>query len=238
MKINLHYVIILLLLLCISGCGEIEFEPSIPPLELGTISPNRVPGTVILPDQQIPTTQPSAETLNAIEPIDGFNSEQAMEICSEELSWGDTERGGCLQPGGSKHYLWINPEEVIEIEINISDPNLLGFLLATDNRAGALEDFHDDRGSLGVSVIALIIEVPVTGAACTTVLGCVGGVTLLSITGYYVIDNIDSVAEDLGSFAESSIQVKYYYCRIQGNSDQACRDAYNIGSSEIGEPND
>jgi hypothetical protein len=228
MKKIFHCTLNILLLLFLSGCGEIEYTASVVPLELGTPDPN----------QQIPQSQLPSEDLITIEPIADLNSKQAIKICTEDLSWGDTDKGGCLQPGGSKYYFWNNPEEVIEVKIDTSDPNQLGFLFAADNRVGSKEDFQDDFTSFIVGIIGFGLEVPVAIAACTTIAGCALGAGALSLTGYHINETVDSMEENDKAFGKSNRQLDFYYCRIQGNSDQACRDALNISSSNVGEIND
>ena len=76
MKKFFHCTLNIILLLFLSGCGEIEYTASVVPLELGTPDPN----------QQIPQSQLPSETLTTIEPIADLNSKQAIKIYTEELS--------------------------------------------------------------------------------------------------------------------------------------------------------
>jgi hypothetical protein len=111
--------------------------------------------------------------------------------------------GGCLQPGGLKYYLWINPEEVIEVEIDTSDPNQLSFLFAADNRAGSKKDFVDDFKSFTIGLFAFGLEIPGTIVACTTIVGCALGFGALSLTGYHINETVDSMVENDEAFGKS-----------------------------------
>lgn len=227
-KRAIHYLLLIIFLFNLNACGEIDYTPSVVPLELGTIDPN----------QQIPESPVLLPALNSIEPMTGLNSEQAIGICTEGLSWGDAAAGGCLQPGGLRYYIWIEPDKVIEIELNTSDPNQSGFLAAADQRAASIEDFHDDVRLAIIGVFAFGFEIPLALLACTTIWGCALGGGALALTGYGISEVGDSIIEDIASFEIASIRMEYYYCRIQGNSDNACREALDMNVSELEEPDE
>ncbi len=234
-------ITIIPLLSFLYGCGEIEFEPSVVPLELGTIDPAQMPEEIVPTQSSHGELQEGGgqqEPLRTIEPVAGLDSEQALRICTEALSWGGADRGACLLPGGTHYYFWMTPDVIIEVEINTSDPNQMGFLQATDRRAGSKEDLSEDARLAIVLSAVFFAEIPLTLFACATVVSCALGGTVIVGTGYGISELGDSIVEEFQAIEKATQQTRYYYCRIQGNSDPACRDALDMHSPEPGGTNE
>ena len=132
----------------------------------------------------------------------------------------------------------MTDNEIIEVELNTSEPNQMGFLQASDSRAGSKEDLSDDAGLAFVAGVAFVLEIPLTASACAPVIGCALGGAALVGTGYAISELGESIVDDIQMIDKATQQTRYYYCRIQGNSDQTCRGILDMHSPEPGGTNE
>lgn len=218
---------------------EIEFTPDVIPLELETV-----------PEQPFKEPMPESEQelseLSTEEAVpEGnakpeFDSSDAIELCGNDLTWGNKTMGACLAPGGNSYYIWKSPTDIYLVPVNPNDPDQVGFLQAVIGRNGATASMQKGARTGGWSVAALFVTVVGFPFACMfgTVVGCIVDGGAILVAGGLLYDAGSDFIEDWDTFQSHSAQAEYYICKLQGYSDPFCRDSAGITSEQLGGRNE
>ena len=216
------------LVISLSSC-DIGFEPQVTPLVIPTVGPQPFQGDIETSETQLPTVP--AGTVTPTAGFGEFNSSQAIELCQEIEYFGDERIGSCLAPGGETYFVWISKDQVMEVS---RDSDFLGaFRTAAGLREGALNE-RSQR------TISLIGEISLLGFTTVGLGLCVAGAIPGPQQGLLLLGcGIDvaswlyfasQVPTDAEAWVNSHIQsnqqtadAEYNYCRMEGNSDAACR---------------
>jgi len=170
--------------------------------------------------------------------VEGLTSAEAIARCGgRTLTSGDTTRGMCLAPGGETYYVWIDPNEVMEVVRDTDDPNQGPFQTAAAavvNDREAIERGEWTRVGAGFGtaggVFGFITTCP------TTIVGCYAGMLAIMAGVGAVIASNDALACDKYRLETHVRQTQYYYCLMQGNDDGTCRQTAGITETELGGP--
>jgi hypothetical protein len=247
LRIGLVVLVAISLLVCPLAAGgfglgganaQIAFTPNVstlvltrtvegPGLELGaTVEPRVTPV-----ETHIPVTDGAWM-------VEGLTSAEAIARCGgRTLTSGDTTRGMCLAPGGETYYVWIDPNEVMEVVRDSGDLNQSGFqvaaAVAVNDRVAVERGQWTRVGAFGGAVGAVLAFPP---ACLATLVGCFGGA--LAIMGGVggAIAASDALACDQYRLETHIRQTEYYYCLMQGNDDGTCRQTAGITETELGGP--
>ncbi|HLE05004.1 MAG TPA: hypothetical protein VI729_10400 [Anaerolineales bacterium] len=165
-----------------------------------------------------------------------FTSSDAMQLCGSELLWGDGTMGMCLAPGGNSYYVWTGPSEVMIVPVDATNPNQLGFLQAVIDRSANEGRMDEAERTAALSFAGLFITVVGFPFACAfaTLVGCIIDGAAVLVTAGLLAEAANSYTTDREDFETHSVQAKYHFCRMQGNTDQACRDAAGITPEQLG----
>ena len=122
------------------------------------------------------------------------------------------------------------------VPVDANDPNQLGFLQAVINRSSDMGRMVGGTRSAGWGVAGLFVTVigfPFARVFASLV-GCVIDGAAVLVTAGVVAEAASSFSDDLNTFETHSAQADYYFCRMQGSSDQSCRDAVGITTEQLG----
>ena len=221
-------VIGVLLSVSLSAC-EFQFESQITPLVLATAPPQYLPGAVGASTSEQPTLP--AATVTPSRGFGVFNSSQAIELCARLEMVGNERVGSCLAPAGETYYVWIEPDNVLEVARN--DEYLDEFREAATKRVEALGVLADewyggwwDLPVLGISTFGLTLCV--AGAApgpqqIPLLAGCGLDIAAWLGTGIKLANDANNTANAVIEWYDRSMDAGYNYCRMEGGSDADCR---------------
>jgi len=209
-----------------------KFESSIPTLQFPTAPPQ--PFQQFSPQEAEPPP-PFEEAPPSSSELSTIDSATALTVCGQELSWGDETVGMCLAPGGASYFVWTNEGNAIQVPINPLDFSQAGFREAAEARAGAVEEVRSELRSIIFEGIGFGASLAAFVPACATVLGCAVDIVALSVTGGLLAESGNSIVTNVDTFDSSAVQADYFYCRMQGESDSACRESSGISDEVIGE---
>ncbi len=212
----------LIFLALLVGC---EFEPDIDPLILPDAPPQAFQSASEEGGEIVEPVQQTAG--GGVIGLAGFNSAQVMVQCGDQLTWGDEEVGICDVPGKDSFYLWVDPNQVIEVEAG--DPDLLQFQQAAQNRIDAREGYQGALGDIGIETGAFFFEVAVLLPACAIIVLCLADAAALVLTGVAIANTADSGVNNYIDFLDETENANFYICLIQDSPEQQCRDTYITG---------
>jgi hypothetical protein len=236
----------LILVAALAGC---RFEPSIPPLEVGTAPPQpfgaAVPGSAE-PPAVLPETPPASPPVAGGLPR---TSSEARALCGEDLlygdSYGDEDVGYCLAPGGDTYYVWLTPDQVFEIATNEADTNQARLLRAIRARRAQLTTARQTElplvgsilgvgGGLALAAKTCGAAILATGPWIGAVLCVVGGLGFIG-AGLSTVSAADRGSTALVLVQTAEKQAAFYLCLVQGGSDRACREQTGITDEQLEE---
>ncbi len=215
----------LALAVLLSGCGEVSFTPHVTPLVVGTAQPQVTWGTV--------AATPGAPVVTPV--ADDFDSSDALELCGEDLRWGDVITGMCLAPGGAEYYVWTSPDDVAIVDADLTDPRLLGFLQSAIALQAAGDRFWRGVGTnwwrvglFGVTFVGLPVACIGGGPV-----GCLIDGAAVLVSGGLVYDLGASLVDDIDAYTSSYRVAHYYFCLLQGGSDAPCRESSGMTQEDL-----
>ena len=219
----------------LAGLVGCKFEPDIEPLILPD-APQQ-PFMEFKPGEG-KVQESSPEVVTPAPSFDVLRSRDAIEFCQQKEYFGDKDVGSCLKPEGESYYVWIAPDNVQLVDRN--NPYLQSFRFVALNRKAKLDKI-DDKVHKWPDLFLLVIEVYAAGGTCggaivsgssgvglPIALGLVGGCIASTGALGYTADGITRDAEDLAeaiiSFLSLEPDAEYNFCRMEGYSDEECRD--------------
>jgi hypothetical protein len=122
--------VFLIFSILVSACGEIDYTPHVTPMILGTLE---TPSIFQTPESLATEIPPKL--------LDLLTSDEAIDLCEEREYHGDETMGSCLAPGGDSYYVWISPEEVMEVDR--TNEFLQAFRFAALNRSDKIGDIQE-----------------------------------------------------------------------------------------------
>lgn len=226
--------------LCWILCGGVvlvgcKFEHTIPTLEFPTAPPQAFQQfSAEEHDLSTQIPEPSSSSAGFLE----LDPATALAMCGRSLSWGDETVGMCIAPGGSSYFVWAKDGPVIEVPFDPLNTNQEGFRRAAEARASAIESVRTEVRSVFFEGIGFGASLLAFGPACATVLGCAVDIVALSVSGGLLAESGSSIASNIDTFDTMLAQSDYFYCRMQGGSDLACRETSGVYGDAIGEGNE
>lgn len=157
-------------------------------------------------------------------------------MCQEREFYGDAEVGTCLAPGGESYFVWVAPDDVRVVER--ADPFLQAFQFSALNRAESENTFFEMlQGWWQIPLV--LIEATTVGFTCGGAVGsaltgaglvatgplaagCVASGTALGYTADQITRDAQTLVDASTGFARHEAVARYYFCRMEGKSDEEC----------------
>jgi len=216
--------------------GGCDFQEDLVTLEIPTAPPQ--PFQALLPEEG-PEVQPAEQEAEGPSRAFGYiTAEDAIEICQGDEFFGDENVGTCLAPGGEGYYIWIDSDTVILVDRE--NPYLQSFQMAAlgldisqdtylekVRRWPVLIPLFFSVGTAGWTCGATVVSVISVVAAPTSPWwagGCVVSLATFGVTAYLISDDAKTGARAFIESLEREADARYNYCRIEGGSDEPCRE--------------
>jgi hypothetical protein len=166
---------------------------------------------------------------------DNFDSSDALELCGEDLRWGDANTGMCLAPGGAAYYVWTSPDEVAIVYADLTDPRVLGFFQAASGLQAAGVRIDRGLGTASWRVGAFAATFFGLPFACIGggLVGCVIDGAAVLVTGGLVADLGASLVDDVNVYMSNYRVAHYFFCLLQGGSDAPCRESSGMTEEDL-----
>lgn len=166
-----------------------------------------------------------------------MTSTEAIEACRDREYYGDETMGSCLAPGGDSYYVWISPEELMEVDRNNEYLQAFRFsALNRSNEIGEMRELIRSWPNLPLFFIEIVGIGPLCGGAIVSIMsgagivatgplagGCVGDVIALGVTADKITRDAEELANSVNDFYIYQIEAVYNFCRMEGKPDEQCK---------------
>jgi hypothetical protein len=138
--------------------------------------------------------------------------------------------GMCVAPGGETYYVWIEPDQVVEVGMNTDPENPWQEAFQTD-----VEQVTNERAAIAIaqvevfgSGIGFFMSLAAVVPLCASLAGCF--ISPLGVTGTLalLLASHDSLMSHVESLDDRSRSAVYSYCMMLGNEDGYCDSVAGI----------